>query len=338
MSLLTRSRHPSYHLRPNKAIDRLLFLETIRALDTYCTLDRHIYVGFAGPFLEDARMISQTYPNLEQISIEEDEETHKRQEFHRCSRNLTLLRTTFKDFLTTSYPSAPTVIWPDYTDLTRDVLLEVSDIARKALALTLMRVTARAETPVYVELGLRPRTEHLPESRREDFKRFAEEFEKAFTVPDVAYDSSLFTFDNFLLKRFPGLLVRLINSVIQGSCVAPKEFVPLQSSMYSDGTIMTSLTGIFVDAGARSEVEQHFREEGVLATHPLVPEPIDVPILTTKERLHLESLLPIANPDGKKCIRRLGYLVEEDEGTSAYKLRQYEKYHRFYPFFGKLVP
>ena len=100
-------------------------------------------------------MIAQSYPNLKQVSIEEDAETYKRQEFHHCSRNLTLLHTTFRDFLTSAYPSKPTVVWPDYTNLTREVLLEVSDIARKAVPLTLMRVTVRAETEVYQSLKLR---------------------------------------------------------------------------------------------------------------------------------------------------------------------------------------
>lgn len=339
MSTLSQSRHPSYHLRPNKAIDRLLFLEAIRALNTYCTLDQHSYIGFAGPFLEDARMISQNYPNLKQISIEADVETHKRQEFHRCSRNLTLLHTTFRQFLTEAFPSnKPTVIWPDYTGLSREVLLEVSDVARKSLPLSLLRVTVRAESSLFNELKLRRGIDRLPSQKAAEFKNFAEEFEKSLTVHDTAYDSSLFTFENFLPHKYPQLLAHVISSVIQGSCVAPKVFVPLQTSMYSDGTIMMSLTGIFSTEEKRGELEKHFHYEGVLSDNPLLPEPIDVPILTTKERLHLESLLPAASADGDRCLKKLGYLLEDDKDLTLYKLKQYEKYHRFYPFFGKLVP
>jgi hypothetical protein len=108
--------------------------------------------------------------------------------------------------------------------------------------------------------------------------------------------------------------------------------------MYSDGTIMMSLTGIFVDAESRTEVIKHFRGERVLSAQPLVPEVIDVPILTTKERLHLEPLLPTATMDGTQCVERLGYLVENDKELTVYKLKQYEKYNRYYPFFGKLIP
>ena len=77
MSRLTQSRHPAYHLRPNKAVDRLVFLEILRVLELLVSsLDEYTYIGFGGPYLEDFRLIAQMFPTLEMISIEEDEETN----------------------------------------------------------------------------------------------------------------------------------------------------------------------------------------------------------------------------------------------------------------------
>ena len=120
MSRLSASKHPAYHLRPNKAIDRFLFLEMIRALGLYSRLDKHTYVGFAGPFLEDFRILAQAFPQLSLLSVESDEETYKRQKFHQCSRKLTLHHCRFDEFLSTRFPEGPTITWADYTGMGRE--------------------------------------------------------------------------------------------------------------------------------------------------------------------------------------------------------------------------
>ncbi len=301
MSKLTKNRHPAYHLRPNKAVDRLLFLEIMHALDAFNNLDRHTYVGFAGPFLEDARLVAQNYPKLRQISVELDEETHKRQKFHRCSRLLDLKHSSFKDFLATGFPAGPTIVWADYTDMDRQVLLEVSDLARKATPLSMLRVTVSAETPVYEALDLFLHPYNLPKGKVREFKKFAEKFADQMRIPDVAYDPSLFVWSNFIEANYPTLLARILESVVHGSCVLPKQFIPLHAAKYSDGTIMLSLTGVFCESSTSGEVQRHFQKAGILRSQPVAVEAIDIPVLTTKERMHLESLLPTATFDGKRC-------------------------------------
>jgi hypothetical protein len=340
VSKLTKSRHPAYHLRPNKAIDRLLFLQVMEALDDFAGLDDHTYIGFAGPFLEDARMVAQRFPKLRQISVELDKETHKRQKFHQCSRLLELKNLSFEEFLATSFPTDRTIVWADYTDMDRRVLLEVSDLARKSVPLSLLRVTFPAETPVYEVLDLLRRPRDLPKAKPRQFKEFAKNFADRMRVPDVVYDPSLFVWPNFTEVSYPTLLARMLESVIQGSCVLPKQFVPLHAAKYSDGTIMLSLTGVFCDMSSCDLVRKHFRKNRFMKSQPIAVDAIDIPVLTTKERLHLESLLPTAKFDGKRCRKRMGYLIEGDdsEELSDYKLGQYELYHRLYPYFGRLVP
>jgi hypothetical protein len=247
----------------------------------------------------------------------------------------------FSDYLGSSFPSAtPTITWADYTEMKRECLLEVADIVRKATPLSLLRVTVRAETQVYAALNLLRRPVDLPTQKQAEFADFVKSFKADIAVDEVAYDEDLFVWKNFRDLFYPSLLARILIAVMEASSSHPKAFVPLHAAMYSDGTIMLSVTGVLCSEDKRSSLINHFSSQSILkpGAH-LEVEEIDVPLLTTKERLFLEPFLPSEGAGGK-CLKQLGYLPEGDnsEIMSGYKMRQYEKYHRFYPFFGKLIP
>ncbi len=338
MSKLSQARHPAYHLRTNKAIDRLIFLDIIRALDQIRPVDDFTYFSFAGPFLEDARIVSQAFPRLAIISIENDEETYKRQLFHSFSRRFRPYHATFDDFLTNSYPSGCTIAWPDFVGFERPDLLQISDLTRRSSPWSLLRVTVEADTKVFDALDLLTKPTDLPAGKNEVFREYVEAFKKKYEMTGVAYDESMFTWENFQTKTYPDIVSHILISVINASCVQPKEFVPLHSVMYSDGTIMLSMTGVFCTNIDRPAIVKHFRRKGILKSGVRAIEVIDVPALTTKERLHIEQCLPSGTCSGKGARRKLGYLIEGDnsEEASLYKMRQYEIYHQYYPSFAKL--
>jgi hypothetical protein len=133
----------------------------------------------------------------------------------------------------------------------------------------------------------------------------------------------------------------MIRAVVESSCTSPKTFLPLHTVKYSDGTIMLSMTGLICLINERDSLARHFREHCVFySSDPDDVDEIDVPSLTTKERLHLDRILPTCQLNGEKCVKRLGYLIEGDgaEKASRKKMQQYEKYYRLYPYFGKVVP
>jgi hypothetical protein len=69
-----------------------------------------------------------------------------------------------------------------------------------------------------------------------------------------------------------------------------------------------------------------------------MPRLIDVPTLSTKERLHLQRRLPCERHAGRVLRRALGYLIENDTKRTEGKLRQYADFHRYSPYFMKAVP
>ena len=68
-----------YRLRPNKAVDRELFLSLLMRLAPKFALEKYHYVGLGGPFLEDFRMIHGRLGIAKMTCIETEEEVHKRQ-------------------------------------------------------------------------------------------------------------------------------------------------------------------------------------------------------------------------------------------------------------------
>ena len=104
---------------------------------------------------------------------------------------------------------------------------------------------------------------------------------------------------------------------------------------------MLSTTGIVCKEEEKERVLEHFRHRfPFLSQDANGTETIDVPFLTTKERMHLEGLIPVKINNGLETNAHLTYLIEGDNSDelSKYKMAQYEKYHRLYPYFGKLVP
>ena len=160
-------------------------------------------------------------------------------------------------------------------------------------------------------------------------------------VDDIPFDHSWFTWEQFSPTGFPELLFKMIRTVVEGSCSHPKTFIPLHASKYSDGTIMLSLTGMFCLDDEREKIINHFDSHcPVACVRNCTVEEIDVPLLTTKERLTLDRILPTLDCNGDECVEKLGYLIEGDEteSESVRKMGQYEKFYRLYPYFGKLLP
>ncbi|MBA7534162.1 hypothetical protein ES705_26408 [subsurface metagenome] len=344
MSRLSESKHPAYHLRPNKAIDRFIFLDLLRALEIWHPLREHAYVGLGGPFLEDFRLFSQQFPLRQLMCIEKDEETFKRQKFHLCSSNMQCFYRSLGDFIATRFPSdRPVIVWADYNDMNRECLCEVADIVRKSVPNSLLRVTVRAESPVprRIRFSRYRYPPCVPGSQEDEFENIRDEHLSDMAVDGIVFRSEWFQWLNFSVDNYPRLLARMVRTVAQGSCTHPKIFQPLHAVKYSDGTIMLSITGMICNVNERDSLEQHFRNHfAYYSSNNDEIDEIDVPNLTTKERLHLESILPTAKANGEACVKSLGYLVEGDgsEKSSKKKMEQFEKYYRLYPYFGKIVP
>lgn len=312
-------RHPPYHLRVNKAIDRFLLVEIIDILKRHCDISDYTYYGFGGPFLEDCRLIHNRCPEIKIVSIEKNEHTFKRQEFHRFSKNLDLKRTDFASFLANFSSDGKEIFWLDYTNLRFGHFDEFMSIIEKVSENSIVKITVRAELSEPPPNGLSA------------WENFLLEYEQILpdSVPQTAIERS---------SPFVELLQDMFQMASQQVLPASGKsvFQLLDSSHYNDQTEMLSLTGMVCNKKQVSDVRQWFKNWAFRNLDWKAPRKIDVPTLSAKERLHLEKYLPTKAKTGRSLARALGYRIDKSTSGHLEKLKQYEEFYQYYPYFARI--
>ena len=326
-------KHPPYHLRPNKAVDRFLLLEIIQRLEDRCCLSKHTYFGFGGPFLDDFRLVCERYPLMRCVSIEENVDTYRRQRFHRNTKNLKLVHSDVRSYLRQELPSGvPCIFWLDYTNLEPARLTEFMELLGLVGPPSIVKVTVRAQVDD-VTLGAANRllTERNATDYRRDwldgFQRRYDEFLSREVLPS-----------DLRLPEHATLVQSMFEIAAQKTlpAAAGTVFQLVHSCRYADGPQMLSLTGIVCEGTDRSGLVELFRGWRHANVDWGAPAHIDVPVLSLKERLALERHLPLKTNTGKALQRSIGYTIDQSGASSLRKLQQYAEFHRLYPLYARM--
>jgi hypothetical protein len=322
-------KHPPYHLRPNKAVDRFLLIETLQRLRRYFDFSQCSYIGLGGPFLEDFRLISQHFPEMALVSIEKSEQTHKRQVFHRPSKRVVLQRQDFSSFLSRYSTTGTDIFWLDYTDLKYSCFGEFMRVLSLIGERGVVKVTLRAEPAVNPK-----RLESLFETKEAEkrIEAYAEDFRAQFSEVLPADFSAA----DFRDIKFVELLQKMVRIAAQKALpdATGRAFQIVNSTFYSDQTQMFNLTGVVCATSETNQVRRMFRGWKHSNLDWSAPERIDVPVLSMKERLLLDGHLPCRGV--KRLAQRLGYNIDEGREKSLRQLEQYVDFYRYYPQFAKI--
>lgn len=307
-------KHPPYHLRVNKAIDRLLLVELVHNLGKNVDLSDYTYYGFGGPFLEDCRLIHDRCPEIKIVSIEKNAETYKRQQFHRFSKKLELRHEDFTSFISGFSGSGGEVFWLDYTNLRYTHFDEFKNVLERTSERSIVKITIPAE---HKDLNW--------EVFRRDFDQ---------VLPASCNETSM---DRPL--PFMKLLLDMLQIASQQALPAAREetFQILDSSHYNDQSEMLSIAGIVCKKNQASQILNWFENWRFLNSRWEGPRRIDVPILSTKERLLLERHLPTIAKTGRNISRVLGYRIDNTSEANIDKLKQYEGFFQYYPYFARIT-
>ena len=327
-------RHPPYHLRPNKAVDRFLLVEILRKLSGYAEgFEDYTYYGFGGPFLEDFRIMGQVFPHLRMVSIEKSKQTFDRQTFHKPSKNVRLVNTDLRSFLADFEGGERTIFWLDFTDLRYSNFDVFWQILTRVGERSVVRITLRADagdSPIYVPPDMLG--EKAEEAR---WKAYLDDFGRKFgTVIPSSLDPSRFRRNNF-----PTLLQEMVRIAAQRAlpATAGVVFQVVGSCVYSDQTQMLTVTGVVCRTEEQGAVRECFRGWDFANVRWGAPKRIDLPVLSIKERLMLEKHLPCKSVTGKSLCRALGYNVDGGPQETLRKMRQYGDFHLLYPLFARVV-
>ena len=313
-------RHPPYHLRTNKAVDRAALVEAIGILANGESLGNYTYYGMGGPFLEDHRLLYSAYPQLRLVSIEEDEQTYQRQHFHRpCSDEILDLRhQDFRSFLRTyETTDQKSIVWADYTGLQYEHIDNFVALLQTLPNGSMVKTTLQCQARSYLKDAV----------QRHFRTQFGAVLSASVTIPAQEH-------------QFAGMLQGMMQVAAQQALhgIGNREFQPVSSIYYKDGVGMYTLTGVLCSTEERPALRARFADWQFASLDWEIPLHVDVPELTTKERHYLQNLLPCPNGAGAALQQHLGYWIDNAEARSVAKLDQWALYHRYAATFVRASP
>lgn len=323
-------KHPAYHLRTNKAVDRLEWIRQIGK--TIIQESKSEYISLGGPFLEDMKLVHSYFPRMQLTSIEGNLQTFNRQNFHKFCSKIKLHNKKIEDFLVHDYePNKQSFFWLDFTDLSTECFRAFRTVLTKAPDRSLVRITLRAEpSRVISEVG-----DHLtPEQKLQIEERINSEFLGKFEsiLSHDAPRTPLCSASEF--ARTVQLMTRRIASEALDA-KSERDFKHITTARYDDGSQMISITGVILERENIKNSIKELRQKELNITDWPIPSIIDVPILSLLERQSINMVLPskTAKDLGTRLTKRLKYNIDNGERKSSIALENYANHYLAYPSF-----
>ncbi len=318
------ANQPFYHLRPNKSIDRNLFVQTLIGLSSLFPISEYQYTGFGSYLFDDFKLLHETLNIREMISLEKDNIEYERAKF-----NLPYNCIDVKNIGSTEYLSelfiedgAHNIFWLDYVN-PADLGTQLADYATLLSVLNvgdIVRITLNANP---TSLGKSNNPDELHNIRFEKLKE---------RVPDIYFPASAVP-ENMVTQQYPLLLLKIIKNITMQSLIdeqpySPCFLLPLFSSIYADGQQMLTFTGIILDS---HEKEKDIKT--VLKNYPHntftwdTPCKIEIPALSVREISEINKLLP-DNTIRQQLIKNFPFIFSDKDGDAV---DSYISYYKFYP-------
>ena len=121
---------PFYHLRPNKYVDRCLFVNTLDRLSTILSLQDHRYIGFGSFLFDDFKLMHDRLNISSMISLECNQIIYDRANFNVPYNCISIINQSSTDFISSeNWGEKNSIIWLDYTS-PKDLGQQFSDLAK----------------------------------------------------------------------------------------------------------------------------------------------------------------------------------------------------------------
>ena len=319
---------PPYHLRVNKAADRLAFIEMIRRLDRIEELDlsQYVYHGLGGPYLEEYRLLYEEFPDMEMVSVEQNTEILKRQRFHIPSTQIRLEEMEMDSYITAFDPKEEkSIFWLDFTNLKYSNFEQFMALLPTLNPFSILKITLQCDVKLW--------TDSNPDKRASKIDRFNSEFSALLPEKITSIPQRLLSFARFLQKMLQIAVEKALPPIASSS-----RFIPVSSFRYADSVGMLTVAGVVCEEKDEEKVAKAYSDWNLHTFDWGDPKLISLPFLSTKERLALQDLLPTDMNAGIQLSERLGYWIEDDSRKSEDALAQYATFHRYAPYLMKAIP
>lgn len=321
-----------YRLRPNKAVDRELFLSLLTRLAPALSLETYQYIGLGGPFLEDFRLVHARLGLKRMTCVEAEEEVHKRQQFNRPVASIECVHKALEDYLDGHEFEVPAILWFDYTE-PRGITMQIERFARTIGSVPLgsvLRVTLNANptslgkpdpSELSVEAGGEASGDRAvkPTIQEWQLARFKERLGALFPSGLTAKGMSF--------KTYGPSLLRALKLAVEKEALSfrDRRVIWALGTHYADGQAMVT-AALVVCAASDTSTEELVKGWEFYST-PDAPHRLDLPALSTLERLTMES-----NNDAR--TKMSFELPKSDMGEDPFLV--FKKFYRIYPHFSRV--
>lgn len=321
--------NPVYHLRPNKAVDRNLFIEILARLKKMYNISDYRYIGFGSYEFDEFKLIYRNIGIEDLHSIEMDSDVFRRQKFNKPYSCIKLFNKTCGEYIDEDYDGTKqSIVWADFSEANKKYsqCQDIANICGKMHRGDILRITFNAN-PTGISMGGKQASDIPQEERKKlRFKTLKEELCEFF--PDGANEEDL------TQRNYPILLLKTVKKAVYQNLDVDLSPCPLCSYVYSDNTQMMTVTILMCCADGReetiNEIKNTFRDWDSYVNIDKwdLPIKIDLPPLTVHEQLEIGQYEK--NEMGEKKI-------EEDLGIKSEELRRYLLFARYYPNYQPVI-
>lgn len=307
-----------YRLRPNKAVDRELFLSLLMRLAPKLALEKYHYVGLGGPFLEDFRLIHGRVGIAKMTCIETEEQVHKRQLFNRPIASIECVHKSLEDYLDETDLDSPAIIWFDYTE-PKGITSQIERFARTIGTVpigSVLRITLNANPSSLGRPDGNLSEAELMEWRLQAFQRRL----------GALFPNGLIA-DGMKQENFGKSLLHALKLAVEKEVLSfrDRRIVWALATHYADGQAMVT-AALVVCQNDDKTIEEVVQAWEFHATTD-APHRVDLPALSTLERLTMES-----NDDAQA---KMGFeLPTSNMGENPFDV--FRKFYRIYPHFSRV--
>lgn len=319
-----------YQLRPNKFIDRELFMDLLAQFLPERGANKYVYVSMGGKHLIDHRAIYRRVGVTNLFSFDLNAEVVARQNFNRpidkaiCNAlKSSSLAGTLDTILQSFEGTSNLVVWLDYTS-PHDRLSQFQE---------LVEVATRLEPGDIIRITLNASTRTLEDESYSSWREHGFFSPAAYRASRLRYqigDYMPATLDAIGEDEFSSALCECLALAFSKAEGERKDirFSPVLLTTYRDGQRMVTATCIV---------------ESASATTPSTPKnwlfapngwtdltKISAPDLSVREKLKIDENLS-KNPND--IIDQLGFLPAKTREKSLDAIQSYQRLHRYYPAF-----
>lgn len=317
----------NYSTRPNKHVDRELFVELVgRALSTTPTVNCG-YFSMGGPQMVDQISMYRKNGITKLYSFDGDEEIVKRQEFNAptaetvCRQHLAEELAPNIDDLKEEMHIGRSVVWFDYTGNSERAvqIWEFATLLEKLEPGDIARISLDASFPPAKRLA--ELTEELRNDRLAGMNELVRQ-EFGDLHPEDVELSSQFEMPKYLSKCVEQACARAQANIIG----VQVEIAPLLLTTYCDSSPMFTAAVMLCSDDVDTPMPAGF---DFLCSNWLDIENLEVPDLTAREKSLMDRLLD-------RSIEEVDDALDYDIARKNQRLRQWEafkKFHRFLPQF-----